>query len=59
MAQKLGLAEAIDERLRLVSLQHREVLYWVIRLGYSVSHASCVPWMNRAIATVRPHAQRV
>jgi hypothetical protein len=44
----------------LVSLANtREVLYLVNRPGNAVSQADCVPWLDRAIALVRPHAQRV
>jgi hypothetical protein len=44
----------------LVSLANtREVLYLVNRPGNSVSQAGCVPWIDRALALVRPHAQRV
>jgi hypothetical protein len=44
----------------IVSLANtREVLYLVNRSGNAVSHQGCVPWIDRAIALVQPHAQRV
>lgn len=36
-----------------------EVLYLVNRPGNSVSHEGCVPWIERAIAVVSPHAARI
>ena len=37
----------------------REVLYLVNRPGNVVSHDGCVPWIDRAIALVRSHAERI
>jgi hypothetical protein len=37
----------------------REVLYLVNRPGNAVSHAGCVPWMDRAIALTRTRAQKI
>ena len=37
----------------------REVLYLVNRPGNVVSHEGCVPWINRAIELVRPHAGEI
>ena len=34
----------------------REVLYLVNRPGNAVSHEGCVPWIDRAIELVHPHA---
>lgn len=34
----------------------REVLYLVNRPGNEVSHEGCVPWIDRAVARVGPHA---
>jgi hypothetical protein len=36
-----------------------EVLYVVNRPGNAVSHEGCVPWINRAIALVQPHAGQI
>ena len=44
----------------LVSLANtKEVLYLVNRPGNVVSHEGCVPWIDRAIALVQPHAGQV
>jgi hypothetical protein len=44
----------------LVSLANtKEELYLVNRPGNVASHESCVPWMDRAIALVRPYASRI
>jgi Transposase DDE domain group 1 len=41
----------------IISLANsREVLYLVNRPGNVVSHEGCVPWIERAIELVRPHA---
>ncbi len=41
----------------LVSLANtNEVLYLVNRPGNVASHEGCVPWINRAVEWVRPHA---
>lgn len=41
----------------LVSLANtNEVLYLVNRPGNVASHEGCVPWINRAVELVRPHA---
>ena len=37
----------------------REVLYLVNRPGNAVSHEGCVPWIDRAIELVRPHAAEI
>ena len=37
----------------------REVLYLVNRPGNAVSHEGCVPWIDRAIELVRPHAGQI
>jgi hypothetical protein len=37
----------------------REVLYMVNRPGNVVSHEGCVPWIDRAIELVRPHADEI
>lgn len=37
----------------------REVLYLVNRPGNVPSHDNCVPWVDKAIELVRPHAQSV
>jgi hypothetical protein len=37
----------------------REVLYLVNRPGNVVSHAGCVPWIDRAIGLLRPHAGEI
>ena len=36
-----------------------EVLYLVNRAGNAVSHEGCVPWIDRAIELVRPHAGEI
>ena len=36
-----------------------EVLYLVNRPGNAVSHEGCVPWIDRAIELVRPHAGKI
>jgi hypothetical protein len=36
-----------------------EVLYVVNRPGNFVSHEGCVPWIDRAIALVQPHAGKI
>jgi hypothetical protein len=36
-----------------------EVLYLVNRPGNVVSHEGCVPWIDRAIELVRPHAGKI
>src|SRR5258708_30129465 len=36
-----------------------EVLYLVNRPGNAVSHEGCVPWIDRAIELVRPHAAEI
>ena len=42
----------------LVTLANtKEVLYLVNRPGNAVSHEGCVPWIDRAIALVQPHAR--
>jgi len=44
----------------IVSLANtKEVLYLVNRPGNVVSHDGCVPWIDRAIALVKPHAKQV
>ena len=44
----------------IVSLANtKEVLYLVNRPGNVVSHEGCVPWIDRAIALVQPHAGQV
>ena len=44
----------------LVTLANtKEVLYLVNRPGNAVSHEGCVPWIDRAIALVQPHARQV
>ena len=44
----------------IVSLANtREVLYLVNRPGNVVSHEGCVPWIDRAIELVRPHAGEI
>lgn len=44
----------------IVSLANtKEVLYLVNRSGNAVSHDGCVPWIDRAIALVQPHAQQI
>ena len=44
----------------LVSLANtNEVLYLVNRPGNAASHEGCVPWINRAIELVRPHAGQI
>ena len=44
----------------MVSLANtNEVLYLVNRPGNSVSHEGCVPWIDRAIEVVAPHAGRI
>jgi hypothetical protein len=44
----------------MVSLANtNEVLYLVNRPGNSVSHEGCVPWIDRAIGVVAPHAGRI
>lgn len=44
----------------LVSLANtNEVLYLVNRPGNAVSHEGCAPWIDRAIAVVRPHAGQI
>ena len=44
----------------IVSLANtKEVLYLVNRPGNAVSHEGCVPWIDRAIDLVQPHAGRV
>jgi Transposase DDE domain group 1 len=44
----------------IISLANtREVLYLVNRPGNVVSHEGCVPWMERAIELVRPHAGEI
>jgi hypothetical protein len=44
----------------IISLANtREVLYLVNRPGNVVSHEGCVPWIDRAIELVRPHAGEV
>jgi hypothetical protein len=44
----------------IVSLANtREVLYLVNRPGNVVSHEGCVPWIERAIELVRPHAGEI
>jgi Transposase DDE domain group 1 len=44
----------------IVSLANtREVLYLVNRPGNVVSHEGCVPWLDRAIELVRPHAGEI
>src|SRR5262249_26219726 len=37
----------------------REVLYLVNRPGNAGSHEGCVPWIDRAIELVRPHAGEI
>lgn len=36
-----------------------EVLYLVNRPGNAVSHEGCVPWIDRAIGLVKPHAREI
>ena len=36
-----------------------EVLYLVNRPGNVVSHENCVPWINRAVELVAPHAEQI
>ena len=44
----------------IVSLANtKEVLYLVNRPGNVVSYDGCVPWIDRAIALVKPHARQV
>lgn len=44
----------------IISLANtKEVLYLVNRPGNVPSHDGFVPWMDRAIALVRPHARRI
>ena len=44
----------------IISLANtREVLYLVNRPGHVVSHEGCVPWIDRAIELVRPHAGEI
>ena len=44
----------------IISLANsREVLYLVNRAGNVVSHEGCVPWIDRAIDLVRPHAGEI
>ena len=44
----------------IISLANsREVLYLVNRPGNVVSHEGCVPWIDRAIDLVRPHAGEI
>lgn len=44
----------------IVSLANtNEVLYLVNRPGNVVSHEGCVPWIDRAIELVRPHAGQI
>jgi hypothetical protein len=44
----------------IISLANtREVLYLVNRPGNVVSHEGCVPWIERAIELVRPHAGEI
>ena len=44
----------------VVSLANtNEVLYLVNRPGNVVSHEGCVPWIDRAIKLVAPHAQEI
>jgi len=44
----------------IISLANtREVLYLVNRPGNVVSHEGCVPWIDRAIELVRPHAGEI
>ena len=44
----------------IISLANtREVLYLVNRPGNAVSHQGCVPWIDRAIELVRPHAGEI
>ena len=44
----------------IVSLANtREVLYLVNRPGNAVSHEGCVPWIDRAIELVQPHAGQI
>ena len=44
----------------IISLANtREVLYLVNRPGNAVSHEGCVPWIDRAIELVRPHAGEI
>jgi hypothetical protein len=44
----------------IISLANtREVLYLVNRPGNVVSHAGCVPWIDRAIGLLRPHAGEI
>ena len=44
----------------IISLANtNEVLYLVNRPGNVASHEGCVPWINRAIALVRPHAGQI
>lgn len=44
----------------IVSLANtKEVLFLVNRPGNVVSHDGCAPWIDEAIALVKPHAQRV
>jgi hypothetical protein len=44
----------------IISLANsREVLYLVNRPGNVVSHEGCVPWTDRAIDLVGPHAGEI
>jgi len=44
----------------IISLANgREGLYLVNRPGNMVSHEGCVPWIDRAIGLVRPHADQI
>ena len=44
----------------IVSLANtKEVLYLVNRPGNVVSHEGCVPWIDRAVQLVKPHAGKV
>ena len=44
----------------IISLANtREVLYLVNRPGNAVSHEGCVPWIDRAIELVAPHAGEI
>jgi Transposase DDE domain group 1 len=44
----------------IISLANtREVLYLVNRPGNAVSHEGCVPWIDRAIELVAPHAGKI
>ena len=44
----------------VVSLANtNEVLYLVNRPGNVVSHEGCVPWIDRAIKLVAPHAEEI